>query len=377
MVCTVQMPAALGFRPCSRNARALRIVQQGPCPIVRTLYLHIGAHRTATSATQSFLARNNDRLRQHGYLPVNGVGRQTALVKALVEGERPVADAARMIRQQAEAGPAIHSAIISDENICFQKDLSIFARFREHFDVRIIFTLRRQDLWLESWYYQNIKWQWKPRFSHLTFPEFMDRRHEFHWIHYDSYIRHLETLFGGENIRLTVHERAQMPGGPIAAFCRHLGLDDLDGFTQPGRVNSSLSPPVAEFARRMPLDRAPSPYRRELIRVLYRIDAELRENSNRHSSLLMTRPERERVMAEFDPGNHAVAQRYFDRGTLFEDPLPPADAPLGEMALPEASQDLMEDYIIPLLHGLIEGRRKKQGKADGGDGSPAARRSGS
>lgn len=377
MVCTVQMPAALGFRPCSRNARALRIVQQGPCPIVRTLYLHIGAHRTATSAIQSFLARNNDRLRQHGYLPVNGVGRQMVLAKALVEGKRPVAEVAEMIRQQGGTGSAIHSAIISDEDICFQKDLSILARFREHFDVRVVFTLRRQDLWLESWYYQNIKWQWKQRFSHLTFPEFMALRHEFHWIHYDSYIRHLETLFGGENIRLTVHERAQMPGGPIAAFCRHLGLDDLDGFIEPGRVNSSLSPPVAEFARQMPLDQAPEAYRRELIRILYRLDKELRKNSNMHSSLLMTRPERERVMAEFEPGNRAVAQRYFDRETLFAEPLPPADAPLGAMALPEASQDLMEDYVIPLLHGLIEGRRKSREKAESRDGSPAARRTAS
>lgn len=324
--------------------------------MARTLFLHIGAHRTATSAIQKFLHGNYDRLVSHGILQVNGVPRQAKLMQAMAAGRRQVPEVVERINRQIEdAGHEIHSAILTDEDICCQRDLSYLAPFREHFDVKVIYTLRRQDLWLESWYYQNIKWQWQRKLSHLTFPEFMDIYEDFHWIHYDTYIGHLEALFGQENILLTVHEKAHMPGGPIATFCRHLGLTDLEGFTIPGQVNPSFTAATSEFMRQLPLDQAAPRYRAEFEHILHDIDRKLRKDTAETSSLLLTRAERETLLAEFEPGNTAVAERYFGRSQLFEEALPPAEAPLADMSLPDSAQELMDRFILPLVRGIAPG----------------------
>lgn len=326
--------------------------------MARTLYIHIGAHRTATSAIQKFLLGNYDRLAELGYLQVNRTGRQHWLMQGLASGRIKAANTARTIADQADGMPGpIHSAILSDEDISCQRDLSYLLPLREHFDVKIVYTLRRQDLWLESWYYQNIKWQWQPHLSHLTFPEFLDIHQDFHWIRYDSYIRHLEDLFGRDNILLTVHEKAHMPGGPIATFCRHLGIAELDGFVIPGQVNPSFTPITSEFMRRLPLDQAAPPHRAEFERILHEIDRNWRKTQGGGSSLLLTRAEREALMAGFEPENRAVAERYFGRSRLFEEDLPPADAPLAEMRLPATPEELMDRFVIPLVEGIIRNRQ--------------------
>lgn len=328
--------------------------------MTRTLYLHIGAHRTATSAIQRFLHLNVPRLASHGYLQVNGNGRQVIMMRELANGKRNAHQVAQDISTQCENAPhEIHSAILSDEDICCQKNLSYLTPFKEHFDVKVIFTLRRQDLWLESWYFQNIKWQWQKKLSHLTFPEFMKCQRDFHWIDYDGYIRHLEKLFGADNIRLTVHEKAHMPGGPIATFCRHLGIQDIADFENPGNVNPSFSPVMSEFMRQLPLDESPDPYRAELERIFHEIDRASIPSSSNKSSLLLSHAERQRVLSGFEAGNQAVAQRYFSRSALFEEPLPPQDAPLADMRLPPDSQTLMDQFVRPMMTGIIAAQKNR------------------
>ena len=363
--------------------------------MARTLFLHIGAHRTATSTIQKFLHSNYQLLASRGILQVNGVPRQARLMQAMAVGRVQVPEVVERINRQIEqVGQAIHSVILTDEDICCQRDLSYLAPFRDHFDVKIIYTLRRQDLWLESWYYQNIKWQWQRKLSHLTFPEFMNIYQDFHWINYDSYIRHLESLFGKENILLTVHEKAHMLGGPIATFCRHLGLDDLKDFVLPGKMNPSFTAATSEFMRHLPLDQAPPQHRAEFERILHDIDLKLRQKTGETSSLLLTHEERKALMAEFESENAPVAERYFGRSQLFEEPLPPADAPLADMSLPGSPQALLDLFILPLVQGMAPGmtpqglmeqlaipfvqavirHREKQGKDAGQDGGSGASR---
>ncbi|MFC3568835.1 hypothetical protein [Paracoccus simplex] len=326
----------------------------------RTLYLHIGAHRTATSAIQRFLFVNCARLAELGYLQVNGAPRQAVLMRALAVGNRKARGVAEgIIRQCKESAHPIHSAILTDEDICCQRDLSYLVPFRDYFDVKVIFSLRRQDLWLESWYFQNIKWQWQKHLSHLTFPEFMRLRSDFHWINYNRYVKHLEKLFGKENILLTVHEKRHMKDGPIATFCRHMDLIDISDFENPGQVNPSFSPAMSEFMRQLPLDQSPEPYRAELESILYEIDRRTRPRDSEINSLLLSREDRERLLAEFETGNKAVANRYFGRDKLFEDPLPETEAPLADMRLPATSQEMMDIFVRPLVSGIIDSHKQK------------------
>ncbi|MDK3020803.1 hypothetical protein [Pseudodonghicola flavimaris] len=324
----------------------------------RRLILHIGAHRTATSALQAFLFDNFNQLKPKGFFYPFKVRRHLRLMNMLFNGVRKVDDVAQMIEERAGKQPhEIHTIILSDEDICMRRDLSLLGQFRNTFDVKVVFTLRRQDIWLESWFFQNIKWQWNRKLSHCSFDEFMGLREDFHWIHYDRYVRHLEEIFGQENIILNVHEKGQMPKGPIDAFCDSIGMTDRSGFSEPVHINESFSPKISEFMRCLPLGEAQPSYRNVLTSACAQIDKTLTGGS-KQSERVMPYDQRQAVMAEYAEGNAAIAQRYFDRDTLFFDPLPDADAPLAQMALPDDSYQLMSDYVWPLLQQIIEEHQK-------------------
>ena len=329
----------------------------------RRLILHIGTHRTATSALQAFLFDNFQPLKTKGFFYPFKVRRHLKLMNQLFNGQRDVAEVAQTLSNRADKhGPEIHTLILSDEDICTRRDLGLLGQFRDQFDVKIVFTLRRQDIWLESWFFQNIKWQWNAKLSHCTFEEFMAMREDFHWIHYDRYVRHLEEVFGRDNVILNVHERGQMPGGPINTFCNSIGLTDRKGFSEPTHLNQSFSPQISEFMRCLPLDIAEPGYRGRLTAACAEIDRALTGGS-KQSERLIPHDQRVAVMGEYEAGNRAVAQRYFDRDTLFFEPLPGPDAPLGRMTLPEDSYQLMKDYVAPLLAAVIADHEKQKEKA--------------
>ena len=319
-----------------------------------TLYLHIGTHRTATSSIQAFMLANWDALLARGIFHPLRIARHFALFNAIFAGRRSVKDVSLdLLQRTSKHDHDIHSIILSDEDVCMRPDLSVLAGFAEHFDVKVVFALRRQDLWLESWYLQNIKWQWNKSLSHLTLDEFIARSDEFHWADYDRLLTQLDGLFGQENVLPYVFEKAQMPNGPVAAFCDRIGLTDLTGLTPAPHVNSSHSPSIAEFVRCLPLDEAPDKYRARLEAAVKAVDQQLVAAAG-HSSLLLDHAARQAVLDSHAAGNANVARRYFDRDALFLEPLPEPDAPLAQMKLPPDSATLMRDYVAPMIRGLIK-----------------------
>ena len=295
-----------------------------------------------------------DALLARGIFHPLRIARHFALFNAIFAGRRSVKDVSLdLLQRTSKHDHDIHSIILSDEDVCMRPDLSVLAGFAEHFDVKVVFALRRQDLWLESWYLQNIKWQWNKSLSHLTLDEFIARSDEFHWADYDRLLTQLDGLFGQENVLPYVFEKAQMPNGPVAAFCDRIGLTDLTGLTPAPHVNSSHSPSIAEFVRCLPLDEAPDKYRARLEAAVKAVDQQLVAAAG-HSSLLLDHAARQAVLDSHAAGNANVARRYFDRDALFLEPLPEPDAPLAQMKLPPDSATLMRDYVAPMIRGLIK-----------------------
>lgn len=320
-----------------------------------TLYLHIGTHRTATSSIQAFMLANWEALLAQGVLHPMRIPRHFALFNAIFSGRRSVKEVALDLKLRASKHPVdIDRIVLSDEDVCMQTDLSLLGQFRDHFDVKVVFALRRQDLWLESWYLQNIKWQWNKSLSHLTLTEFMARSEEFHWAYYDRLLSHLDEVFGQENVLPYVFEKAQMPKGPVAAFCSRIGIDDISGLKPAPHVNSSYSPAIAEFVRCMPFDEAPDKFRAALEQAVKAVDQKLSLTSGDHSSLLMDHATRTAVMALHADGNANIARRYFGRDALFLEPMPAPDEALAKMVLPSDSAALMRDFVAPMIQGLIK-----------------------
>lgn len=320
----------------------------------RKLFLHIGSHRTATTSIQQFMHQNFEPLKTQGIFYPLRVPRHIRLMNEIFSGRDKAGDVAISLSRRADNQPEdIHTLVLSDEDVSMRRDLRALVPFTERFDVKIIYSMRRQDLWLESWYLQNIKWQWNPALSHCTFEEFLQQRDAFHWIHYDRFVRHLEDLFGAENLILNVFEKQQMPEGPVVAFCNSIGLTDLTGFPPPPHVNSSMSAEMVEFVRHMPLDSLEPPERDLLRRALEQVDRDILGHTGKQSEQLLPRDLREAILAEYAEGNAAIARRYFDRETLFLDPLPAADAPLAKLEIPQDSATLMQRFVAPLLQQLV------------------------
>jgi hypothetical protein len=321
---------------------------------MRTLILHIGTHRTATSSVQAFLHANGPALLRRGILYPFGVKRHVVQMNRLFAGQVPApALAADLTRRADSRRQRVDTIILSDEDICTRRDLAPLAPLRETFDVKVVFALRRQDLWLESWYLQNVKWQWNPTLAHATFAEFLARREEFHWADYAAYVDHLEAVFGRGNLRLYVFEKAQMPAGPVAAFAAAAGIGDIADLAPAPHANPSHSALMSEFMRRLPLDEAPPTVRGMLERACSAVDAGLAKSPAEASPLLIDPETRAAILARHAAGNARLAERYFGRAALFLEPPPPADAPLARLALPDSPEALMERLVAPFVRELI------------------------
>jgi hypothetical protein len=302
--------------------------------------------------------KNLDRLLERGVFYPLRVPRHIRLMNTIFSGKESASEVGASLNERADerataVGNEVHSLVLSDEDVSTRTDLSPLEPFKEHFDVKIVFSMRRQDLWLESWYFQNIKWQWIPKFSHCTFDEFLAQRDDFHWIHYDQFVRQLEEKFGAENLLLNVFEKDQMPDGPVLSFCRQIGLTDLDGFTDSPHFNSSMSAEMVEFLRHMPLDTFKPPERDLIRRAFERVDQNELGHNGKQSERLMKRDLREAILGEYQDGNRAIAQRFFQRGELFLDPLPDPDAPLAQLELPQNTPAALERFVSPLLKELV------------------------
>jgi hypothetical protein len=324
--------------------------QFGGTIAMRTLYLHVGVHRTATTSTQRFMRANFDVLLTKGYLYPFGVARHNAVVSRLRYGVQNVAEVAEdLLRRMDAKGVSVHSVVLSDEDMSQIADFNRFAALSRYFDVKVVVSLRRQDLWLESWYLQNVKWQWDPSLAHLTFDEFFARRSEFFWIDYAARLAHYEAVFGKGSVIAGVFEDADMPQGPIDAFLAMIGITDQVGFGPKLHHNSSLSPLTTEFMRHLPLDEMETQDRSRIEKACFAVDAGLTTNG---SKLVMPHQQRMIVQSEYAEGNQAVAARYLARDSLFNAPWPGLADALATTALPRDADSLLRDFVAPFVRAM-------------------------
>ncbi len=319
---------------------------------MRKLILHVGVHRTGTTSTQKFMRENFQPLLKKGCLYPFGVARHDRVVRRLLRNEVPAIKLARDLERRAASHPShVHTVVLSDEDMSMIPDFRVFEPLKETFDVKIVMSLRRQDLWLESWYLQNVKWQWNPALAHLTFDQFFARRADFFWIDYAARFAHFEAVFGPGSVIAGVFEKADMPDGPIQAFLRMIGIEDMSGFSPFLHSNSSLSPLMSEMLRQMPMDKM-APKERALVEAAcIEVDRNLVTNG---SKLVMPFEQRQLVLGEYADSNRQVAQKNFNRDVLFHEPVPLESDALAELSLPGNSQDLVRLFMAPIFRELAD-----------------------
>jgi len=298
-----------------------------PTPDVRRprrLVLHIGVHRTGTTAIQRHLHRNRKALRAQGVHYAFDTENHTSLARELQGSD---ADADRLVdRIVADADAAGQPVtVISGEDLCRIPWVNRLARLREHFEVQVICYLRRQDGWLESWYNQHVRWPWELDSSTLTPDEFLADRRHYHWIRYDDLLMRWSEVFGDDALTVRVFEEVVRAGSLTADLCRQIGIDParLDPVDRP--ENASVSPRATEILRHLRLFGRPPRDRVLLIRAVAEAATAAGLDETAH---VFSERQRANLLRGYTDGNAWVARTFLGRpdGRLFPQP-PPGDDP--------------------------------------------------
>lgn len=231
-----------------------------------TLYLHIGPPKTGTTTIQNFLSDNQEALSAHGICFPDlgyrypGIDRHRTghfLVRQRPHEGQKVSDFKKGLDKLQKLSLQYDSIILSDEGIW--KDGIHMTRFwkrllaelqKRQIDLRIIVYLRRQDLWVQSFWSQKIK----VGKTSLDFQEFLRFLNESSYpLDYCAYMDMLSDIFGKDALIIRVMERGQFQGPEhslVSDFLDIFGLSLSDGFIEQQELrNPKISGTYLEIKR--------------------------------------------------------------------------------------------------------------------------------
>jgi hypothetical protein len=209
-----------------------------------TVFLHIGTHKTGTTAIQRFLDRNRRVLARHGVCyPQFGSFASHPLAWAMGFSGKRVSDRQRkklrarcervFQRQISAAMKRGHNVVLSSEafsafnaNRPFALDeLGVLLKRHHLTDVKVVCYLRRQDDLVDSIYAERTK---------DGRPLELDRATKIWRLNYVRFLEYFSERFGPENIIIRPFERTQFVDGDLLTdFLSVLGVDRTDAYRLP------------------------------------------------------------------------------------------------------------------------------------------------
>ncbi|HWR98367.1 MAG TPA: hypothetical protein VN317_08085 [Candidatus Methanoperedens sp.] len=314
------------------------------------LYLHVGTHKTGTTALQQFFAGNRSRLSQLGVLyPDAGSPHHARLAAALRSGDRqPLLDV--LASPEAARHPAV---LLSSEDFERQAAALDFLRALAPC-VTIVIYLRRQDFYVQSSYQASVKSPY--RRSSQTFAQFYaecaagalggaPRRLD--WL---ALVESWSAVFDRENVVVRPYERGQFAGGSIFAdFLGVLGLALDEGFAlpPPERSNPGFSREIVELLR-LSNELRGVEQQAQLVQLMNECAASDVAAVATRTYDYLSPAQRVELLGRVEEGNRRIAREYLGRedGRLFLEPWPDPAAPWQE-------QDSDLQRVAPPLVGLI------------------------
>ncbi len=328
-----------------------------------TVFIHIGAPKTATSTLQAVLAGSERKLLKAGVLYPRSCRSGHAhhvLVCDLIEahhgnampdvwyGEFPRGQAWQALADEiAEHGDAVQSVVVSSELFFGQsRNLREFledmqARLAGH-EVKIVAYLRRQDQLYSSFYNQDVKGarQW-PGTAYQFYAT-----HQIFQRDYLALMKAWGAVFGEDNILLRPFEPGQWHDGDIVRdFCATTGLPVLAA----GGVerNESLGPNqlyIKQCLNRIGFDKA---LNTDMVQLVLKLCP---EQPARNIMYVNKRPYM-RLREEWQQTNRKLAQRFGGEPEFFREPIPRA----AQLTPFEVDPEVLEEYLRRLLGQLARG----------------------
>lgn len=310
------------------------------------LVLHVGTHKTGTSALQAALdGARAPLLHDHGVLyadtgrpPWPDLPKHCSVYQAAAHGDTAAQAREReLLLSEFEASRAT-TLLLSEEGLSEPDDkvLRFFEPLAARFDIEVLCFLRRQDLFVEALFNQFVR-ESARRESRpiLTFARAPATRAR---LDYHALLSRWATL--GARVQALDFDGPAVRGpGLMAAFESALGLSAIGLPDQ--RANPSPDMRLALLLNRM--NRLRVPY--ELTPLLHATRS-LTQSGLPAMRHLLGGDERRRLLAEFDASNERLAA---DFGVRFS-----AELPANEPAC--AVEDLDAGFTLQLLGGLSQAR---------------------
>jgi len=242
---------------------------------MKTLYLHIGTPKTATSSIQKFLAQNREVLESkgyvfpkslHRYLNVNSRRNGHFLVRKVekAEGGRDHELEKQYLQEGydliAKEFQTYDHVILSDESVWFASSYSCKDLFTDlkkqaddnHYQVKIIVYLRRQDTFFLSRWNQAVK-QNVGYSSVLSCDEYIRKtlKKDGKILNYAHKLDQIADIFGADNLIVRRFEPTSwVDGSIIHDFMHEIGMDVTSEFQElEENVNLRLDKNTTEIKR--------------------------------------------------------------------------------------------------------------------------------
>jgi hypothetical protein len=302
-----------------------------------TIYIHIGAPKTATSTLQSTLAGNYRKLLKNGVLypkaPRHGDAHHL-LVCDLIEkyqkirmpevwyGDRARGEAWDLLASEIKRHEQdVHSVILSSELFFGQKEniesmLDDVSSYLQGHEVRVVVYLRRQDQLYSSFYNQDVKGvrQW---------PDSAYEFYQTHQIFQQDYYSLLDVwggVFGKKHIIIRPFEPEQWVGGDIVQdFCDATGSPRLSSSYRDH--NESLGMEQLYVKRCLNKVRFDKSKNDDVLRVLFKVCPQGPSSGCSYVHKALYRQYRE----EWLQVNRAISEDYLKSEPLFLRPIPEPD----------------------------------------------------
>lgn len=293
-------------------------------------YLHIGLTKTGTTAIQKFMYKNRDRLLNKFKIWYPDAGLQIVvdiplhhfMAHSLLKGSSTFEECIHQLRQEINyKRPEV--VVISSEAFMQLESEDSFNKLRYSFnslfgEVYIIVYLRRQDLWIESAYLQQIK-DWSVRES-SHFDAFLSQYlQKESLLRYDKFLKKWQLYFPEAKIIPRIYDTKNFPNGNILFdFLSVLGINALElrDIDMQIKANISIRPMVGLVLRKINSNKeihlTPDEYK-DLIRFLSVLE---KENEFSVQSLF-TLEERVEFLEHFKESNEKLFKEWFNSENKF------------------------------------------------------------
>ena len=295
----------------------------------KKLFIHIGRPKVGSSAIQHFLWKNRNALLNEGILYPESIIFQKASHKLALIFQPYLADASvvhdetasslySQINQEADRA-SVSKLVVSSENYFLINPKEPAKYLREHFDVKIICYLRRQDEVLVSSLIQEIKAGAEDMKTDIQ--AYIKNPDRLALLDYEAVLDRWAKEFGQENIFVRVYEPEKMRGNIFQDFCSVIGVNFEKLVAIEERLNPSPALDVLNFIYQINQTSQDGIPKRQLRLPLLGASEKLGFEGGFDAKSIIPYSLKKQLLDMFRESNANVARKYLakDDGILFSE----------------------------------------------------------